>query len=213
MPSRAEICQQLCQPGIIAVVRAHGADQIPVLVDALIRGGVVAVEITLTTPGAVEAIQAASSQFGPRALIGAGSVLNLASCRVCLAAGAQFIVSPICRPELVGAVHEADRAVMLGAFTPTEAQTAHEAGADFVKIFPADNLGPRFIQGLLAPMPHLRLVPTGGVNLQNAAEFMRAGSAALGVGSSLVSLKILETNDWPQLTSLARQFTQAIQSR
>lgn len=213
MPSRAEICQQLCQPGIIAVVRAQGADQIPALVDALILGGVVAVEITLTTPGAVEAIRAASSQFGARALIGAGSVLNLASCRACLAAGAQFIVSPICRTELVGAVREADRAVILGACTPTEAQTAHEVGADFVKIFPADNLGPRFIRALLAPMPHLRLVPTGGVDLQNAAEFMRAGSAALGVGSALVSPKILESKDWSQLTSLARQFAEAVQSR
>ncbi len=213
MLSRAEICQQLCQPGIIAVVRARGAEQIPALVDALIRGGVVAVEITLTTPGAVEAIRAASSLFGARALIGAGSVLNLASCRACLAAGAQFIVSPICRPELVGAVHESDRAVMLGACTPTEAQTAHEAGADFVKIFPADNLGPCFIQALLAPMPHLRLVPTGGVDLKNAAAFMRAGSAALGVGSALVSPGILESKDWPLLTSLACQFTEAVQSR
>lgn len=172
-----------------------------------------AVEITLTIPGAVDAIRAASNQFGTRALIGAGSVLNPASCRECLTAGAQFIVSPICRPELVAVVRETDRAIILGACTPTEAQTAHEAGADFVKVFPADNLGPGFIRALLAPMPHLRLVPTGGVDLKNAAEFMRAGSAALGVGNSLVSSKILQTSDWPQLTSLARQFTEAVQSR
>jgi len=213
MISRTEICRQLCQPGIIAVVRARSADQIPALVEALIRGGVVAVEITLTTAGAVEAIRSATSQFGARALIGAGSVLNLASCLECLAAGAQFIVSPICKTELVGPARKAGRAVMLGACTPTEAQTAHEAGADFVKIFPADNLSPRFIRALLAPMPHLRLVPTGGVDLKNAAQFMSAGSAALGVGGSLVSPTILQTDDWPQLTSLARQFIEAVQSR
>jgi 2-dehydro-3-deoxyphosphogluconate aldolase/(4S)-4-hydroxy-2-oxoglutarate aldolase len=213
MPSRAEICRQLCQPGIIAVVRAQSAGQIPALVEALLQGGVSAVEITLTIPGAVQALRSASSQFGARALIGAGSVLDLASCRECLAAGAQFIVSPICRPELADPVLKADRAIMLGACTPTEAQTAHEAGADFVKIFPADNLGPRFIRALLAPMPHLRLVPTGGVDLKNAAEFMRAGSAALGVGGALVSPAILKTNDWPQLTRLARQFVETVQSR
>lgn len=213
MPSHAQICRQLCQPGIIAVLRACTAHQIPPLVEALIRGGVTSVEITLTTHGALQAIREASQHFGPHALIGAGSVLNLASCHECLAAGAQFIVSPICRPALVAAAHEAGRAVMLGAFTPTEAQTAHEIGADFVKIFPADNLGPRFIQALLAPMPHLRLVPTGGVDLKNAAAFLHAGSAALGVGGSLVSQKILQTNDWSQLTRLAQQFVQAVQPR
>jgi 2-dehydro-3-deoxyphosphogluconate aldolase/(4S)-4-hydroxy-2-oxoglutarate aldolase len=213
MLSRAEICRQLCKPGIIAVVRAQSADQIPDLVEALIRGGVTAVEITLTIPGALRAIRSASTQFGARVLIGAGSVLSPASCRECLEAGAQFIVSPICRPELADPVLKAHRAVMLGACTPTEAQTAHDAGADFVKIFPADNLGPRFIRALLAPMPHLRLVPTGGVDLKNAAEFMRAGSAALGVGGSLVSSAILKTNDWPQLTRLARQFVETVQSR
>jgi 2-dehydro-3-deoxyphosphogluconate aldolase/(4S)-4-hydroxy-2-oxoglutarate aldolase len=171
---------------------------------------VIAVEITLSTPDAIAAIREASTLLGDRALIGVGTVLKPYECASALEAGAQFIVSPILRSELVPLAHQAGRPIMLGAYTPTEAQLAHEAGADFVKLFPADTLGPGYIKSLRAPLPHLRFIPTGGVELSNAADFLQAGAAALGVGSALVSRRILEKRDWKELTRLAQAFVQAV---
>jgi 2-dehydro-3-deoxyphosphogluconate aldolase/(4S)-4-hydroxy-2-oxoglutarate aldolase len=210
-PARAksEIISLLTNPGIIAVVRAQRADQVIPLSEALIAGGVTAVEITMTTPGAIAAIRSARQALGPQALIGVGTVLDAPTCVAALAAGAEFVVTPICRTPLVALAHRAERPIMLGAYTPTEAQLAHEAGADFIKIFPADTLGPGYIKSLRAPLPHLRLVPTGGVDVHNVAEFLQAGCAALGVGSSLVSPKILQAADWPALTRKAVEFVQA----
>jgi 2-dehydro-3-deoxyphosphogluconate aldolase / (4S)-4-hydroxy-2-oxoglutarate aldolase len=205
-----DIISLLTDPGIIAVVRAQRADQVPKLTEALLAGGVIAVEITMTTPNALAAIREAVKQFGRSALIGVGSVLNAATAQAALDAGAEFVVSPITRPELVPVAHAAHKPVMLGAYSPTEAQTVHESGADFVKIFPADGLGPGYLKALRAPMPHLRLVPTGGVDLHNVADFLRAGCAALGVGSSLVSSKILAEGNWTQLTLLAGEFVKAV---
>src|SRR3989475_886083 len=187
MRSKSEIISLLTDPGIIAVVRAQKADQVLPLSEALIAGGVIAIEITMTTPNAIEAIREASQKVSSRGVIGVGTVLDAESCRAAIQAGAEFVVSPILRPELVPICHAADRPVMLGAYTPTEAQLAHEAGADFIKIFPADGLGAAYIKAIRTPLPYLRVVPTGGVDLQNAAAFLKAGCAALGVGSSLVS--------------------------
>jgi 2-dehydro-3-deoxyphosphogluconate aldolase/(4S)-4-hydroxy-2-oxoglutarate aldolase len=187
-------------------VRAQSPDQVIPLSEALLAGGVLAVEITMTTPNAIAAIRAAKTQLGARALIGVGTVLDAAACRAALEAGAEFVVTPVTRPELVAVTHALDRPVMLGAYTPTEAQLAHEAGADFIKIFPADTLGPAYIKALRAPLPHLRMVPTGGVDLSNAADFIQAGCAALGVGSSLVSSRILKEANWAELTRLAAEF-------
>ena len=199
----------LTDPGIIAVVRAQGADQVIPLSQALIAGGVIAIEITMTTPDALAAIRTAMETLGDRALIGVGTVLDAATCRAALAAGSEFVVTPICRTELVAVSHQADRPIMIGAYTPTEAQLAHEAGADFIKIFPADTLGPSYMKSLRAPLPHLRLVPTGGVDVHNVADFLKAGCAALGVGSSLVSAKFLQAKDWSALTVKAAEFVQA----
>lgn len=210
MRALSEILSLLTDPGLIAVVRAQNASQVPKLTEALLAGGVVAVEITMTTPNALAAIREGVREFGPRALIGVGSVLNAATAQAALEAGAEFVVSPITRTELVPVVHAAHKPVMLGAYSPTEAQTVHEAGADFIKIFPADGLGPGYLKALRAPMPHLRLVPTGGVDLHNVADFLRAGCAALGVGSSLVSSKMLAENNWPELTRLAGAFVKAV---
>jgi 2-dehydro-3-deoxyphosphogluconate aldolase/(4S)-4-hydroxy-2-oxoglutarate aldolase len=148
--------------------------------------------------------------LGPRALVGVGTVLDAATCRAATDAGARFVVSPICRAELVTAAHAAGCPVMLGAYTPTEAQLAHEAGADFIKIFPADGLGPAYIKALRAPLPHLRIVPTGGVDLETVGPFLKAGCAALGVGSSLVSAQILREKNWAELTRLAQAFVAAV---
>ena len=209
MPAKSEIIASLIDPGIIAVIRAHSAAQVIPTTEALLAGGVIAIEITMTTPGAIQAIREASLRFSERALIGVGTVLDVATCHQALEAGALFVVSPITRPEIAAAARAADRPVMLGAYTPTEAQLAYEAGADFIKIFPADGLGPNYIKALRAPLPHLRIVPTGGVDLHNVAEFLKAGCAALGVGSSLLSQRILKEADWPALTRLAGEFVQA----
>ncbi len=212
MPSREAIVRRLTEPGIVAIVRSSQAVSILPVAEALLAGGVTAVEITMTTPGALEALTQARTALGERALIGMGSVVNAAAAQSAIAAGAQFLVSPICRPELVGLAHEAGRPVMLGAYTPTEAQTAHEAGADFVKLFPADGVGPAHIKALRAPLPHLRIVPTGGVDLTTLAGFVKAGCPAVGVGSSLVSAAILRDADWEELTRQARRFADTIRA-
>ena len=209
MRTKAEIISLLTNPGIIAVVRARRADQVMPLAEALIAGGVIAVEITMSTPDALAAIREASGTLASRALIGVGTVLDETTCRAALASGAEFVVTPICRPQFVPICAAAHRPLMLGAYTPTEAQLAHEVGADFVKIFPADTLGPGYIKGLRAPLPHLRMVPTGGVDLKTIGDFLKAGCPAVGVGSSLVTKQILETDNWTELTRLAGEFVKA----
>lgn len=207
--SKSEIISLLTNPGIIAVVRAQKPEQVIPLSEALLAGGVHAIEITMTTPNAIAAIADARARLGSRACVGVGTVLDARTCQAAIEAGAEFVVTPICRTELVQLAHGADRPIMLGAYTPTEAQTAHEAGADFIKIFPADTLGPGYMKGIRAPLPHLRIVPTGGVEIDNAAAFLKAGCAALGVGSSLVSAKILQEADWAELTRRAKAFVAA----
>ena len=206
MSKRFEIVSRLLDPGIIAVVRTSSTEQVLPVCEALLAGGVIALEITFTVPNALDAIQQASARFGSDALIGAGTVLNAEMTRTAIYAGAKFIVSPITRTEIVTAAHEASVPAMLGAYTPTEAQTAHEAGADFIKLFPADKLGPSYVKALRAPLPHLKIVPTGGVDLNTAADFLKAGCAALGVGGSLLTAEILKTSNWTELTRLARAY-------
>lgn len=209
MRSKQQILEQLCHPGVIAVVRAKRAEQAVPLATALVAGGVIAVEITMTTPNAIAGIKAASDALGARALIGVGTVLDEATCQAALDAGAQFVVSPICRRELIPIAQKANKPIMLGAYTPTEAQLAHEAGADFIKIFPADTLGPNYIKALRAPLPHLKIVPTGGVDLKTIGAFFQAGVAAVGAGSSLISKSVLDQDDWPTLTKMAAEFVAA----
>lgn len=209
MPTKAEIITQLTDPGVIAVVRALRSEQVIPLSEALVAGGIIAIEITLTTPNAIKAIRAASRHFEQRALIGVGTVLTPFDCQQALDAGAQFVVTPICRPEFVPLAHRAGKPVMLGAYTPTEAQLTHEAGADFVKVFPADGLGPAYIKAVRAPLPHLRIVPTGGVDLKTIGEFFNAGCVAVGAGSSLISREVLAKDDWATLTQTAQAFVLA----
>jgi 2-dehydro-3-deoxyphosphogluconate aldolase / (4S)-4-hydroxy-2-oxoglutarate aldolase len=212
MRTKAEIISLLTNPGIIAVVRAQKTEQVIPLSEALIAGGVIAIEITMTTPNAIEAIRDARKKVGEHALIGVGTVLTETVCHDAIEAGAEFVVTPICRTEFVAIARAADRPIMLGAYTPTEAQTAHEAGADFIKIYPADTLGPGYIKALHAPLPHLKIVPTGGVDVHNVADFFKAGCAAVGVGGSMVTAKMLQAGDWPGLTKVAEEFVKAARS-
>ncbi len=209
MRTRSEILSLLTKPGIIAVVRAQRLTQVVPMVEALVAGGVVATEITMTTPNALEAIRQACEKTGDRSLIGVGTVLDAETCRTALEAGAEFVVSPVCCVELVPIARAAGRPIMLGAYTPTEAQTVHEAGADFVKLFPADTVGPGYIRALRAPLPHLRIVPTGGFFVGKVSDFFKAGCAAVGVGSSLVSAQILKDGNWHELTRRAQEIVKA----
>jgi 2-dehydro-3-deoxyphosphogluconate aldolase/(4S)-4-hydroxy-2-oxoglutarate aldolase len=172
--------------------------------EAILAGGLTALEITMTTPKALELIREARQRFGNRAVIGAGTVMNPAMCLETIKAGAEFIVSPIMVPGIAHVAQGADCVTILGAFTPTEAQLAYEAGADFVKMFPADS--PAFLAAVRSPMPHLKLVPTSGVNLQNAPEYFAVGCPMVGVASNLVSPKILREQNWAELTRLSAEF-------
>ncbi len=209
MLSKSDIIERLVNPGVVAVVRALRRDQVLPLSQALIAGGITAIEITLTTPDAFAAIREARDALADRALIGVGTILKPYDCQQALEAGAQYVVTPICRPELVALAHHANKPIMLGAYSPTEAQTAHEAGADFIKIFPADGLGPNYIKALRAPLPHLKIVPTGGVDSGTIGAFFKAGCVAVGAGSSLISKEILQTDDWPALTKRAEELVRA----
>ncbi|HKI70616.1 MAG TPA: bifunctional 4-hydroxy-2-oxoglutarate aldolase/2-dehydro-3-deoxy-phosphogluconate aldolase [Verrucomicrobiae bacterium] len=209
MRTKEEIISLLTNPGIIAIVRIRKTEQVLPITEALVAGGVNAVEITTTTPNAIEAIREISQKMGAKALIGVGTVLDGDTCRAAIDAGAQYIVSPICRVELVSLAHAANRPVMLGAYTPTEAQLAHEAGSDFIKIFPADTLGAKYVKALRAPLPHLRIVPTGGIDARNIGDFFKAGCAAVGIGSSLVSAELLQKGDWAELTRRAAELVKA----
>ncbi len=209
MRTKSEIISLLTNPGVVAIVRAHQSTPVVPLFEALLAGGVNSTEITMTTPNALASIREACQKIGQRSLIGVGTVVTPQDCRAAIDAGAEFIVTPICRPELAEVAHAAGRPIMMGAYTPTEAQTAHEAGADFIKIFPAETLGPAYIKALLAPLPHLRLVPTGGIDSKNIGEYLNAGCAAIGAGSSLVSAKILQDANWPELTRRATDLVNA----
>jgi len=207
--AKNEIVERLQNPGVIAIIRISNAQQVLPLAEALVAGGVNAVEITMTTPNALEAIRSAREAFKGQALIGVGTVLNTATCQAAIDAGAEYVVSPICRAELIPVAHSAGKPVMLGAYTPTEAQRAHEAGSDFIKIFPAETLGPKFIKALKAPLPHLRIVPTGGVDVNTIADFFKAGCAAVGVGSAMVSPELLDAGNWLEVTKRASALVKA----
>jgi 2-dehydro-3-deoxyphosphogluconate aldolase/(4S)-4-hydroxy-2-oxoglutarate aldolase len=209
MRSKTQVIDYLLEHQIIAVVRAKSRDQVIPLAEALVLGGVRIIEITTSTPDAISAIERAVRHFGDRALIGVGTILDAGTCSAALKAGAEFAVSPVCRPAFVPLAHQHDRPIMLGAYSPTEAQNAFEAGADFIKIFPAETLGPAYIRALHAPMPHLRIVPTGGIDVANVGDFLRAGCCAVGLGTSLISKEIMLKEDWGALTQRARQFAEA----
>ncbi len=201
--NKLEIIDRLLHPGVIAIIRADHPERLLAAAEALCEGGVTAMEITMTTPGALEVIAEVARTLGGRIVIGVGSVLDSETCRAALLAGAQFVVTPISRPEVITLCNRYGAPIISGAYTPTEALMAQENGADFVKIFPSDQLGPGYIKNLLAPMPQLRLIPTGGVDLVTAPAYIAAGSVALGVGSCLVNAAVLEKRDWKALSAKA----------
>ncbi|HEU0055037.1 MAG TPA: bifunctional 4-hydroxy-2-oxoglutarate aldolase/2-dehydro-3-deoxy-phosphogluconate aldolase [Longimicrobium sp.] len=199
---REALMHRLEAAGAVAVVRLGDAEAAVRAARAVHAGGVSAVEVTLPTPGALEVIARLSEDDGM--LVGAGSVLDVESARRAVEAGARYLVSPVFLPQLVPVAEEAGVALMLGAFSPTEILAAYRAGADAVKVFPSDALGPAFIKGVLGPMPFLRIVPTGGVTPENAGDWLRAGAVAVGLGGALVDAKAVAAGDWDALTERAR---------
>lgn len=208
--SRQQIVQHIEAVGLVAIIRANAASGLLETCEALAAGGVTVAEITMTTPGALDAIAAAHSRLGDRMLIGVGSVLDADTAALAIKAGAQFVVSPVFKRQVIDQSHALDKPVFAGAFTPTEVLAAFEAGSDIVKVFPANHNGPGFFKDILAPMPHLKLTPTGGVSLQTIPDWFAAGARCVGVGSSLVKKDLIASKDWAGLTALAKQYVAAV---
>jgi 2-dehydro-3-deoxyphosphogluconate aldolase/(4S)-4-hydroxy-2-oxoglutarate aldolase len=188
--NKAGVIKQIREIGIIPVVRATTTEEAMRAIDAIREGGISVLEITMTVPNAFSVIEQVTARFGSDALVGAGTVLDAEDAKSCIASGAQFIVSPALNLDTIAFCREQDVTVMPGALTPTEVVQAWNAGADFVKIFPAGAVGgPSYLKALKAPLPQIELVPTGGVSLKTAADFIKAGAAALGVGTDLVDVK------------------------
>jgi 2-dehydro-3-deoxyphosphogluconate aldolase / (4S)-4-hydroxy-2-oxoglutarate aldolase len=203
--SRSTTLQRILDSGIVAVVRMKDAGKCLRVIEAIRTGGVDIVEITMTVPGALDLIAQTTRELGPEVPVGVGSVLDAETVNRAVDAGAAYIVSPVFKPEVVRAAHDRNVPVMPGAFTPTEILTAHEMGADVIKVFPADVLGMPFFKGVLAPMPFLRLMPTGGVTLDNAGQWLKAGAVAVGVGGALLDKRAIEEGRYDQLTENARR--------
>jgi len=208
--TKQALIDRILDPGIVAILRADSPDQLISVCEALVKGGVTGIEVTMTTPGAIEVIAAVTRKFGDQILMGVGTVLDTETCRAAILAGAQFVVTPVLLPDVIRMCNRYAKPIACGAYTPTEAFTAHEQGADFVKIFPADQLGTTYIKNILAPLPMLRVIPTGGVTADTAGSFIAAGCAALAAGSSLVSKEALKNKDWDGITRTAEAFVAAI---
>jgi len=206
--TKNEVRRQIVDIGIVPVVRAASAEQAVLAAGAVAEGGIPIVEITMTVPGAIDVISRLARSIGRQVLIGAGTVLDADTAQRCLDAGAEFLVSPGFDLETVQLARRREILIMAGALTPTEAIVAFKAGSDFVKIFPCGNVGgPAYIKALKAALPQIPMVPTGGVNLATAADFLRAGAAALGIGGELVSRAELEAGNAAALTAAARRYT------
>ncbi|MEM1213013.1 MAG: bifunctional 4-hydroxy-2-oxoglutarate aldolase/2-dehydro-3-deoxy-phosphogluconate aldolase [Planctomycetota bacterium] len=205
MAERAAILERIVSGGLVAIIRADSSDGLIETCRALAAGGVKVAEITMTTPNAIAAIREASAAL-PDMLMGVGSVVDGPTVKEAVAAGAEFVVSPVFKAEVVEASHALGKPVLAGAFTPTEILAATEAGADLVKVFPANHNGPKFFKDVLAPMPHLNLTPTGGVDLTTLEDWFAAGAKCVGVGSALVKKDLIKAAAWGELTALAEQF-------
>lgn len=210
MSQKDFVIRKIEECGIVAIIRTKRNDQVEYVCEALLKGGINVLELTMTIPNATEKLKSVISRFGKNAVFGMGSVLDGKMAEAAIEAGAQFIVSPITFQEIAETAKKFSTVCMLGAYSPTEAQMAYRFGSDFIKIFPADTLGLGYIKALLAPMPHLKIIPTGGVSLDNIRDFIKAGVPAVGVGSSLIPKYVLDTSDWSGLSKLAEDYMKAI---
>jgi len=208
--ARESAVQTIQQLGVVAIIRMRDAGKLREVVDAIAEGGVRAIEVTMTVPDAVGLIATLAASLPSTILLGAGTVTDAATTRAVIDAGARYVVSPVFRREVIDACHERDVAAAPGCFSPTEILDAHEHGADIVKVFPATALGPGFIKDVRAPLPQLRLMPTGGVTLDNAGDWIRAGAVAVGVGSALLDAKAIEEGRFEVLANNARRIVASV---
>jgi 2-dehydro-3-deoxyphosphogluconate aldolase/(4S)-4-hydroxy-2-oxoglutarate aldolase len=208
--SKEQQLRQVLECGIVAVVRSPDSRQLVEVARALADGGVTVVEITMTVPNALEVVRQVRQALGDRLLLGAGTILDPETARAALLAGAEYLVAPTVNLDVIRLCQRYDKLVMPGAFTPTEILSAWEAGADIVKVFPADVVGPAFFKALRGPLPQVRLMPTGGVDLKTAADFLRAGACCLGVGGQLVEPKAVAEGNFDRIRDLARQYTAVV---
>jgi len=205
MADKREQLDFMLDSGVVAIVRANSSTELMDVVEAIRRGGVNVIEITMTTPNALEVIRDVSRKFRDEVLTGVGSVLDAETARAAILAGAEFIVAPTLSLETIALCNRYGKVVMPGALTPTEILTAWEAGADLVKIFPSSLGGPAYIKAVKAPLPQIQVVPVGGVGVENAGEFIKAGSAAVAVGGSLVNSKLIAAGKFDEITQTARK--------
>jgi 2-dehydro-3-deoxyphosphogluconate aldolase/(4S)-4-hydroxy-2-oxoglutarate aldolase len=209
--TQKDILSFITDIGIVPVVRTNSADSAIKAIEAIHTGGVRAAEITMTVPGAIRALEKVADKFGDRIMLGAGTVLDPETARACMLAGAQFFVTPSLKLSTIEIVKRYSKVICPGALTPTEVLTAWEAGADVVKIFPAGNVGgPKYIKALKGPFPHIEMIPTGGVNLETAGEFLKAGACAVAVGGELVDAKSIQEGRFDIIEDRARQYLAVI---
>jgi 2-dehydro-3-deoxyphosphogluconate aldolase/(4S)-4-hydroxy-2-oxoglutarate aldolase len=198
--------------GVVAIIRMKDGSKLPRVVDALIEGGVRTLEITMTVPGAVELIRQIAPTLPADFRLGAGTVTDAKTVDLVVDAGATFVVSPVFRREVLAACQRRDVPTMPGCFSPTEILDAWEAGADVVKVFPATALGPGFFKDVRAPLPHVKMMPTGGVTLDNAGTWIAAGAVAVGVGTALVDAKTVDAGDFAEITERAKRIVANVQA-
>jgi len=210
MADRIQTLDRFLKTGIAAVIRAKSSDHLMHVAEAIKEGGVDVIEVTMTTPNALAVIEETVNKFGDDVLIGVGTVLDPETCRMAILAGAEFVVGPCLNREMIEMAHRYDKLVMPGTFTPTEILQAWEWGGDLIKVFPADVLGPRFFKDVLGPLPQVRMVPTGGVDLDTAADFLKAGCAALCAGGSLIDKNAVAEGRFDVVTETARRFREII---
>ena len=207
---RKIILEEILKRKAVAVIRVKEPSKLKKVIEAIHAGGVSVAEITMTVPNAIQLIEKMSEELGDDIIIGVGSVLNLAVAENAIKAGAKYVVSPILKKEIIDTAHKYNVPAMPGCFTPTEIQYAFELGADIIKVFPADVVGMEFFKAILAPMPHLKLMPTGGVTLTNAGNWLNAGACAVGIGSALLDNEAIKSENYSKLTDNARLIMKSI---
>lgn len=211
--SKAEVIQQIIEIGVLPVIRANSASEARQVVEAVRKGGITTIEVTMTVPGAIELIKELCDSYGSEVLIGAGTVLDAETARDCINAGAKFIISPALNFETIKFCGEREIVVMPGALTPTEILAAWNAGADFVKVFPAGAMGgANYLKSIKAPLPQVRLIPTGGVSMKTAADFIKAGAEAVGIGAELVDLKAVREGNADLITERAKEIVEIVKT-
>lgn len=206
MPRKLDILNRLHREAIVAIIRAETSDGLLKAAEALVEGGLSVIEVTMTTPGALRLIEDAGSHFGEAVCFGAGSVLDAETARLAILAGARFLVTPTLDIPTIRMANRYSVPAAMGCYTPSEIKTAWEQGADLIKLFPATQGGLDYLKAVRAPLPQVEFVPTGGIDLENAADFLRAGAFALGIGGSLVSDALLKRDDYAEITRRAGAF-------